>query len=142
MNEYVYTHRLDASNIFEFSLKWQKNKGLDPDLNSEYLAKMSEKLTAALEATISDSAKFIQEHTGSAVYQEVLCHGTYCKEKAKDFLVLNDITKGHGFVFEFERFIRLVSFPVSTPQFFFSTHSKIWNEVIIRPGCWVMMMNK
>ena len=83
-------HRLDATNIYEFPLKWQRNRGLDPDLNSthsEYLAELCDKFFSIMEAKISDAANLLQMQTLHPVYQEVLHHGAYCREKAKDFLV-------------------------------------------------------
>ena len=84
--------RLDANNIFESPIKWQKNTGLDPNLSyahSQYLTSMSERFSSTLETKIAKTADLLQAQTSStsAVYQEVLCHGAYCKEQVKKCMV-------------------------------------------------------
>lgn len=74
----------------EFSLKWQKNKGLDPDENPahlEYLSDLSESVQSMLTQMIADTADLLEVRCCSPVYQEALCHGHYCKERAESFLV-------------------------------------------------------
>ena len=82
--------RLDSTNILEFYVKWQKNKGLDPDGNPthlEYLSDLAESVQTTLTGKIADTADLLEVQSGSLVYQEVLCHGQYCKERAKTFWV-------------------------------------------------------
>ena len=85
-----FTVRLDSTNIAEYSLKWQKNKGLDPTENpthSEYLTNLAASFESSLEQMITDTADILEVESGSPVYQEVLCHGLYCKDRSKTFKV-------------------------------------------------------
>jgi hypothetical protein len=93
----IFPCRLDSTNIIEFSLKWQKNKGLDPDENpthSEYLSSIAESVRSSLMQMIADTADLLEVQSGSPVYQEALCHGQYCIDSAQSFwvgkLVVND----------------------------------------------------
>lgn len=74
----------------EFSLKWQKNKGLDPAENTtheEYLSELAESVQSMLTQMITDTADLLKVQSGSPVYQEALCHGQYCQERASTFWV-------------------------------------------------------
>ena len=78
-----FVNSLDASNIFEFSLKWEKNKGLDPEQcpsHAQYLSEISEKMTGTIEQQITEAAHILQLQSSSRTYQEVLAHGAHCKE--------------------------------------------------------------
>ena len=84
--------RLDSTNIAEYSLKWQKAKGLDPTDNpshSEYLTELATNFESSLMQMIADTADLLEVESGSPVYQEVLCHGKYCKDQAKSFMVFH-----------------------------------------------------
>ena len=84
------SQRLDTTNIIEFSLKWQKNKGLDPAENpthSEYLSDLAESVQSSLIQMIAATADIMEVQSGSPVYQETLCHGQYCKDRAKSLWV-------------------------------------------------------
>lgn len=89
----MYLHSLvslDSTNIAEFCLKWQKNRGLDPDENpshTEYLSVLTESVQSSIEQMIANAADLLEVQSGSPVYQEVLCHGQYCKERANGFWV-------------------------------------------------------
>lgn len=74
-------------------MKWQKNKGLDVLTNpthSSYLKSLCETFSSALEEKISDLAELLCVHRDNPVYQEVLCHGAYCKKVMKNFVVSVD----------------------------------------------------
>ena len=88
-------HRLDASNIFEFPVKWQKNKGVDPDLcpsHSDYLSEMCEKVSGALHQQISDAAALLELQSSNATHQEVLVHGAHCKKIVQKYMVSYIVT--------------------------------------------------
>lgn len=92
-------YRLEASNIFEFPIKWQKNSGLDPDNNSthsQYLTSMCEKFSSTLESKIANTASLLRVQTSNTVYQEVLHHGACCQEHVQKFMVsqLRNMTFG------------------------------------------------
>lgn len=87
-------HRLDASNIFEFPVKWEKNKGVDPDLcpsHSDYLLEMCEKVSSALQKQISDAADLLNMQGSNATHQEVLIHGAHCKKIVQRYMVSSTV---------------------------------------------------
>ena len=86
--------RLDSTNIIEFSVKWQKNRGLDPAENpthSEYLSDLGNSIQSSLMQMVADTADLLEVQSGSPAYQEALCHGQYCKEKGQMFWVCSGI---------------------------------------------------
>ena len=80
---YIYNfYSLDVSNIFEFPIKWQQDKGLDPatcPLHEEYLTQMCGKVSLNLEQRITEAADRASMQSSNATYQEVLTHGGYCR---------------------------------------------------------------
>ena len=88
--------RLDSSNIFEFLIKWQKGKGLDPVENpshKEYLQDASREMVAALKEKISAAAECLEHRVKDKVCQEAMHHSVYCKKKASTFMVSIDWLK-------------------------------------------------
>ena len=86
----ITQHRLESENIFEFQLKWQKNRGLDPEHNpshSAYLESLCKRLTSGLERRIGDMAAFMSVLDVNRTYQEVLHHGAYCRSQGTSCLV-------------------------------------------------------
>ena len=78
----MYAHSLDVSNIFEFPVKWERGKGLDPTAcqpHQDYLGQMCDRLSQSLEQQISLAAEAIDRQTCHATYQEVLTHGLHCR---------------------------------------------------------------
>ena len=83
-------HSLEASNIHEFPIKWQQDKGLDPatcPLHEEYLTQMCERVSNALEQRITETADRINVQSCNATYQEVLTHGVYCRNIVQTCMV-------------------------------------------------------
>lgn len=83
--------RLDSTNIFEFLIKWQRGKGLDPlekTTHAEYLQELSLEMIDALKARISATAEAIESQSRDEICQEVMCHSVYCKKKATTFMVV------------------------------------------------------
>ena len=83
--------RLDASNIFEFPLKWQKEKGLDPVGNSShlhYLDSLCDKMVEALMKNIDTVSDAMEWAASNEAYLEAVHHSIYCKEKAGAFMVM------------------------------------------------------
>ena len=85
-------NRLDASNICDFPLQWQKGKGLDPENNpshGQYIASLCEavrtSLIEKLELTAAERATKTDPQTD--VYQEALLHVDHCKAISKDTVV-------------------------------------------------------
>ena len=112
------TRRLESENIFEFSLKWQKGKGLDPTHNSShsaYLEDLCQKFTSGLKRRIEDRAAFMSALDGHRTYQEVLHHGAYCRSRASTCLVCKVWGKTLYTVFTI---CLLLSPPVSLPPLF------------------------
>lgn len=82
--------RLDSTNIFEFLIKWQKGKGLDPVENpshSEYLQDFSRDMVTALQEKISAAAECLEHTVKDKVCQEAMHHSMHCKKKASAFMV-------------------------------------------------------
>ena len=83
--------RLDASNIFEFPLKWQKEKGLDPVENSShlhYLENLCDKMVEALMKNIDTVSEAMEWEASNEAYFEAVHHSIYCREKAGAFMVM------------------------------------------------------
>lgn len=76
---------MDAGNIFEFLLKWQKGKGLDPSDNTahaEYLEDLGLRMTTVLKDRITGVARMMDSGAGNSVFQETSYQNIYCKKKA------------------------------------------------------------
>ncbi len=81
---------LDSTNIFEYSIKWQKGRGLDAKENSaheEYLRELTEKMVTMLKERISTVAESLDCKAQDTLCQEVMCHSAYCRKKTKTFMV-------------------------------------------------------
>ena len=81
---------LDASNIFEFLIKWQRGRGVDPSAyqpHEDYLMQMCEKVSNTFEQHISDAADILGMQSSNATYQEVLVHAVHCRKIAKSCMV-------------------------------------------------------
>jgi hypothetical protein len=81
---------LEASSIMEFPLKWVKGRGLDPQhdsAHSKYLLKAYTTCVEHLKDRISSAVDEYNGTSGGALYKEVLFHGHYCKERAKEFKI-------------------------------------------------------
>ena len=74
----------------EFPLKWVKGRGLDPQhdsAHSKYLLKAYTTCVEHLKDRILSAVDEYNGTSGGALYKEVLFHGHYCKERAKEFKV-------------------------------------------------------
>ena len=83
-------HSLDASNIHEFPIKWQRGKGVDPTLcpsHEAYLTDMCERVSLCLEGHISEAADTVNMQCSNSVYQEVLTHNYHCRELYQTYMV-------------------------------------------------------
>lgn len=81
---------MDAANIFEFPLKWQKGKGLDPKENSlhvQYLDRLCDTMVEAVKEKIDAVSKAIESEGSHKTYLEAVHHSLYCKKKAGAFMV-------------------------------------------------------
>lgn len=86
----IISHSLDSSNIFEFPIKWERGKGLDPDScppHEDYLIQMCERVCHTLQEHISHAADIVHMQTCNATYQEVLVHSTHCQKIAQTYMV-------------------------------------------------------
>ncbi|XP_064391895.1 NACHT domain- and WD repeat-containing protein 1-like isoform X1 [Halichondria panicea] len=82
---------LDSTNIFEFSLKWAKGKGVDTETHTDYLTQLSEQLLTALQSMVTSGfTGHLQNSDG--VTHEILCHASYCKRKSLGFMDRPPIT--------------------------------------------------
>ena len=87
---FFVTCSLDASNIFEFPIKWERGKGLDPSTcqpHKEYLTEMCERVSRSLEQQISQAADMVGRETSHPNYQEVLTHSLHCRALHNSHLV-------------------------------------------------------
>lgn len=84
------TCRLDASNIFEFLVKWQKNRGLDPNScpeHSQYITDLCRQFSETLMGKLSQVAGEVEQEMLHPVQQEVLLHAQHCTELIRQSLV-------------------------------------------------------
>ena len=82
--------RLDSSNVFEFPVKWERGKGLDPtncQPHEGYLSRMCERVRQSLEQQISLAADTVNRQTCHTTYQETLTHGVHCQTLLKSHMV-------------------------------------------------------
>lgn len=85
--------RLDFANIFEFLLKWQKNKGLDTKQvleHEQYITVLCQKVKNVLAKRLSQVAEEIGGEMSCSVYQDVLINAKYCKELLIHYKVFNN----------------------------------------------------
>ena len=78
------------SNIFEFPIKWEKGKGLDPtscQSHQDYLTQMCGSVSQSLEQQISLAADMVSRQTCHPTYQEVLVHSIHCRTIYKSYKV-------------------------------------------------------
>ena len=87
---YAYSCRLDSSNVFEFPVKWERGRGLDPtncQPHEDYLSRMCERVRQSLEQQISLAADTVNRQTCHTTYQETLTHGVHCQTLLKSHMV-------------------------------------------------------
>ena len=91
--------RLENANIRDFPLKWVKGSGLDPlhdPTHSSYLQKAFANCLELLKAQIDTALEEYEASPGGGdLYKEVVFHGHYCKERAKDFKVSPQVQEVH-----------------------------------------------
>lgn len=95
----ILSHRLDASNIYEFPIKWQRGKGVDPATcpsHETYLTQMCERVCQCLEQHISRAADIINIQSHNSTYQEVLTHNTHCRKLYQTYMVCKTVKNLHA----------------------------------------------
>jgi hypothetical protein len=73
----------DASNMFEFSIKWYKGFGLNVDEvpeHAQYISDLCKKMQEVLTQSLTQVAHRVGVEMKCTVYQEVIAHNQYCKE--------------------------------------------------------------
>ena len=87
---WLFACRLDACNIFEFLVKWQKNRGLDPNScpeHSQYITDLCRQFSETLMEQLSQVASRVEQEMMHPVEQEVLLHAQHCNELVRQSLV-------------------------------------------------------
>lgn len=83
----VCLYRLESTNIFEFSLKWQRGEGVNVEAHSEYLSQLSEQLFTSLESMISHENALLLTGGCENETHEILCQANYCRKQSIGFMV-------------------------------------------------------
>ncbi len=84
----VCLSRLESTNIFEFSLKWQRGQGVDVEAHADYLSQLSEQLLTTLGSMVSHGNTTLLASRGcDDETHEILCHANYCQKQNIGFMV-------------------------------------------------------